>query len=76
MRRYDPDPGLSAFAVVIGAGLGIVLSAVLGFGATGTIVLVVMGIALAGLLASALGIVGERDRGEGADDLPSHYDDY
>jgi branched-subunit amino acid permease len=76
MRRYDPAPGLSAFAVVIGAGLGIVLSAVLGFGATGTIVLVVMGIALAGLLASALGIVGERDRGEGADDLPSHYDDY
>jgi VIT1/CCC1 family predicted Fe2+/Mn2+ transporter len=77
MRRYDANPGLSAFTVVIGAVLGVVLAVVLDFGATGTIVLVLMGVALAGLVASASGLVGERDRGERKEhDLPSHYDDY
>lgn len=76
MRRYDANPALSAFTVVGGAVLGIVVAVVLGLGTFGAVVLAVVGIAVVGLVASTLGVVGERDRGERDSDLPSHYDDY
>ncbi len=76
MRRYDPNPGLAAFAVVVGAVLGIVLGVLLGLGALGVVVSAVVGVLVVGFLASSLGVVGERDRGAGDDDLPSHYHDY
>ncbi len=77
MRHYDPNPGLSAFAVVIGAAVGIALAVLLGLSALGVLLLALVGVALAGVVASSLGLIGERNRGGAADDdLPSHYHDY
>ena len=76
MHRYDPNPGLSAFAVVVGAVLGIGVAVALDLGAIGVLVLLLVGVALAGVVASSLGIVGERDRGARSDDLPPEYHDY
>lgn len=77
MRHYDANPALSAFTVVIGAVLGIVVAVVLDLGGLGVLVAVIMGVLLAGLVASSLGLVGERRRPEGADDdLPPEYHDY
>lgn len=78
MRQYDVNPALSAFTVVVGAILGILAAVLLGFGATGVFVMAIVGVLVAGLLASSLGLVGEKQRGGGGrdDDLPSHYHDY
>ena len=75
MRQYDPNPGLSALTVVIGAVLGIALGVLLDVGTVGVLVLLVVGILAAGLLASATGLTRERGPRE-TDDLPSSYDDY
>ena len=76
MRHYDANPALSAFTVVIGAVLGVVVAVLLDFGGLGVLVSVVVGILLAGLVASSLGLVGERSRPGGDDDLPPEYHDY
>lgn len=77
MRQYDPNPGLSAFAVVGGAVLGIAAAVLLGAGALGILLGAVIGVLLAGLAASALGIVGERGGTKRSDDdLPPEYYDY
>lgn len=75
MGHHDPNLGLSAFAVVIGAAVGLAVALALGFGALGILVAVVVGVLGAGLAASLLGIVSERDRGP-RDELPPEYDDY
>ncbi len=78
MRDYDPNASLSVFAVVIGGVLGLALGFVLGVGAIGVLVLMVVGILAAGFLASASGLVGDRgDRNRPPkDDLPPEYHDY
>ncbi len=77
MRRYDANPAASAFAVTFGAAFGVVLAVVLGLNFLGLVVLAVIGVLAAGLVASTLGLVGERDRGERSnEDLPPEYDDY
>lgn len=77
MRQYDPNPALSAFTVVVGAILGIVLAVVLGLGGVGVALLAVGGILAAGLVASSLGLVGSRSGTERpGDDLPPEYHDY
>lgn len=77
MRQYDPNPSLSAFAVVLGGVLGLALGFVLGLGGVGVVLTMIVGILVAGFLASAFGIVGERGgRQEERDDLPPEYHDY
>lgn len=76
MRQYDPNPALSVFAVVIGAALGLALGVVLGLGALGVVLTMIVGILVAGFLASAFGIVGERGGRPSSDDLPPEYHDY
>lgn len=77
MRRYDPNPALSAFTVVIGAAVGIALAVVLGLGGLGVALLAVSGILVAGLVASSLGLVGTPSGGERpGEDLPPEYHDY
>ncbi|MBA2347280.1 MAG: hypothetical protein H0V81_03215 [Solirubrobacterales bacterium] len=77
MRDYDPNASLSVFAVVIGGVLGLALGFVLGFGGVGVVLLMIVGILTASLLASALGVVGERGgRRPPEDDLPPEYYDY
>ncbi len=75
MRRYDANPALSAITVVLGAVLGVVVAVLLGLGGLGILLAVVLGVLAAGLVASTLGVVGERDRGEPRD-LPPGYDEY
>lgn len=78
MREYDPNASLSVFAVVIGGVLGLALGFVLGLGTIGVLLLMVAGILVAGFLASASGLVGDRGGRSRPpkDDLPPEYDDY
>ena len=77
MRQYDPNPALSAFTVVIGAALGIIVAVVLDLGGLGIALLAVGGIFAAGLVASSFGLIGARSGGERrGDDLPPEYHDY
>ena len=77
MRHYDANPALSAFSVVIGAVLGLVVGALIGLDGLALLVPVVAGVLIAGLAASALGVVGERERpGAAREDLPPEYDEY
>lgn len=76
VQRYDPTLGLSAFAVIIGLAVGTVVGVLLGLGTLGVVLCAVVGLLVVGYLASALGIVGERQRPRDDDDLPSSYHDY
>lgn len=77
MRDYDPTASLSVFAIVIGGVLGLVLGILLGLGAIGIVLLMVVGVLAAGFLASASGL-GERGgrHRPPEDDLPPEYHDY
>lgn len=76
MHRYDANPALSAFAFVIGALLGIEAAYLLGAGQLGMLVGAVLGVMVAGVVATSLGIVGERRPERSDDDLPPGYHDY
>ncbi len=76
MNRYDANPALSAIVVVVGALAGVLIGVLLGWSAFGVLVMALAGVLLAGFVASAMGVVGERDRGSSNEDLPAHYDDY